>query len=353
MEDFLTRLTERALDVAPMVQPLIPSMFAPKPTGRSLDLEWDSEAPTSLDAPDQVQEPSVIETPPAWNAPKMVPEDTTMAQREKQGASTRITPAAPSETSDISPEIHHHVEPISTEHRVTSSRQKDRSIAATTTPDRPERMVEAAEPDLFEGRVVSRQEDRQNPSRATPRHPRATPEPQSEISHRIEPGPTQHGDLSTSRRVLAENLPFSPSSTEDESGRTVSRPIRTLMDRDQGATLVSVRSPGTEASLDANGGTLEPKTSLDHPVPPVAAPPVVPRMIRPLLNDYPERGPRESRVTAPEPPASTTIRVAIGRIEVRAITPSPTLPARRETPARPGPTLSLDDYLKQRNEGRR
>ena len=47
-----------------------------------------------------------------------------------------------------------------------------------------------------------------------------------------------------------------------------------------------------------------------------------------------------------------TIQVTIGRIEVRAITlPAP--PAPRFKPARPGPALSLDDYLKQRNEGKR
>ena len=124
------------------------------------------------------------------------------------------------------------------------------------------------------------------------------------------------------------------------------------MDRDQSATLVSVLSPGTEASLDANEGTLEFKATPDRLVPSAAALPVVPRMVRPLLYGYPERGPREPRVAASEPPAPT-IRVAIGRIEVRAIAPPPTPPARRETPARPGPTLALDDYLKQRNEERR
>jgi hypothetical protein len=280
----------------------------------------------------------------------MVPEDKTMAQREEQGASTRITPPARSETSDISPKLHYHTQLVSAEHRITS-RQKDRSIAAPTTSNHTKRMIDAVELGMFEGRVASRQEDRQNPSRATTRYPQVSPEPQSEASHRAEAGPTQHGVLSTSRRVLPENLPFSPSSTEDESGQTVSPPIRTLMDRDQGATLVSVLSLGTEASLGANKGTLESKATPDRPAPPAAALPVVPRMVRPLPNGYPERGPREPRVAASEPPAPP-IRVAIGRIEVRAIAPPPTPPARRETPARPGPTLSLDDYLKQRNEER-
>lgn len=50
--------------------------------------------------------------------------------------------------------------------------------------------------------------------------------------------------------------------------------------------------------------------------------------------------------TANEP----AIRVSIGRVEVRAVFPPP--PPRRVEPVRPKPSLSLDDYLKQRNRGR-
>lgn len=49
---------------------------------------------------------------------------------------------------------------------------------------------------------------------------------------------------------------------------------------------------------------------------------------------------------------SPAIRVTIGRIEVRAILP-PTPAAERAAPARAGPPLSLDEYLKQRSEGPR
>jgi hypothetical protein len=51
----------------------------------------------------------------------------------------------------------------------------------------------------------------------------------------------------------------------------------------------------------------------------------------------------------PEPPP--TIQVHIGRVEVRAIM-SPAPPPRPKPPRR-GPTLSLDEYLKQRNGGQR
>ena len=52
-----------------------------------------------------------------------------------------------------------------------------------------------------------------------------------------------------------------------------------------------------------------------------------------------------------EAPAPS-IRVTIGRIEVRAIMPAKEPTARPPT-RRPGPKLSLDDYLKQQNGGQR
>ena len=51
----------------------------------------------------------------------------------------------------------------------------------------------------------------------------------------------------------------------------------------------------------------------------------------------------------PEP--APTIKITIGRVDVRAIMPA--APAPRPAPARPSPALSLEDYLKQREGGRR
>ncbi|MBD2490843.1 hypothetical protein [Aulosira sp. FACHB-615] len=49
---------------------------------------------------------------------------------------------------------------------------------------------------------------------------------------------------------------------------------------------------------------------------------------------------------ATEPAAPPTIRVSIGRVEVRAIMPTP--PAPKATPVRSRPAVSLDTYLQQR-----
>ncbi|MFZ3168357.1 MAG: hypothetical protein WA130_12130 [Candidatus Methanoperedens sp.] len=66
---------------------------------------------------------------------------------------------------------------------------------------------------------------------------------------------------------------------------------------------------------------------------------------------YTHRRFRSQNVATPKSSSSTpTIQVTIGRIEVRAITP-PVAPAQRSRA--PSPTLSLNEYLKQRNGGQR
>jgi hypothetical protein len=54
------------------------------------------------------------------------------------------------------------------------------------------------------------------------------------------------------------------------------------------------------------------------------------------------------RVAAAE--QAPIVQIRIGRIEVRAISPAPVSPTR---PAHRPPKLTLDDYLRQRNEGKR
>ena len=76
---------------------------------------------------------------------------------------------------------------------------------------------------------------------------------------------------------------------------------------------------------------------------------------------FPRKFPREHKtiqmpgsshpLSAPSKPVQPTIQVTIGRVEVRAVTP-PAPPAKPPRPA-PAPSLALDDYLKQRREGRR
>jgi hypothetical protein len=284
MPDFITRLAERALGVARVVQPVMPPMFAPEPIGDSTGLEWDSEATTSPGDLNQPQAPSAQETSPAQDVPPGRPADAAMAQQEEQSgdALSSATPGSP--------------------RGIPESRSGPSHLSESGSPERG---------------TMTGKEDQRDSSWTTARHHQTPPE----TLHRVEPGPTRR------------DLPFGPLSAEDESGEAVFRPFRTLPDRGQGETLLPVPSSGAQASLD---------TSEDVP------PSIAPRMVRHQLDGYLERGPQETRVPAPESSAPA-IRVTIGRIEVRAITPPPVPPA----PARPGPELSLDDYLKQHNGGQR
>jgi hypothetical protein len=297
MADFITRLAERALGVAPVVQPVLPSMFAPEPISHSTGLEWDSEATTS---PGDLDQPRALSV---RDAPTGRPADAAMAQQEDQSgdALSSATPGSLRGTPESRPGPPH----------LSESGSSERG-------------------------AMTGKEDQRDSSRTTASHPQTPPE----TLHHAEPDPTRRG------------LPLGPPSAEDESGEAAFRPLRTLLDRGHGETLPPRPSPGAQASLAASEDTLGSKATLDRSQPP-DAPLVTPRIVRPQFDGYLERGPQEPGVAALESSAPA-IRVTIGRIEVRAITPPPPRPpAQRTTPARPGPELSLDDYLKQHNGGQR
>lgn len=51
--------------------------------------------------------------------------------------------------------------------------------------------------------------------------------------------------------------------------------------------------------------------------------------------------------------ATPTMQISIGRVEIRAVTPPPTAVPQRAAERRGAARLSLEEYLRQRNEGRR
>jgi hypothetical protein len=86
--------------------------------------------------------------------------------------------------------------------------------------------------------------------------------------------------------------------------------------------------------------------SASHAVPPPPVPRPSPRDIMPRV--------ARARPPQPPPPASrpqeeTTVHVSIGRIEVRAVQPTPE--ARPREKAKPA-VMSLDEYLRSRRERR-
>jgi hypothetical protein len=87
-------------------------------------------------------------------------------------------------------------------------------------------------------------------------------------------------------------------------------------------------------------------TREDRPATPREPPP--PR--KPLELPARRAAARAPSAATERPEPAQTAEVTIGRVEVRAIHQAP--PPPREAPARRGPSLTLDDYLKQRSGGR-
>ena len=180
--------------------------------------------------------------------------------------------------------------------RVITSEHEDRRTVLPATRGHPPKAPGVAEPGLLEGEAASGQEEQRN---------------------------------------------LSPSLLPEQR--------ETLVDNGQGAVLPPVSS---RASLKIEDGPSNPADTGDRSAPPAATPLLVPGVVRPRLDGGLERGPREPRESSLEPPAPT-IRVNIGRIEVRANTPPPQPPAQPPRRVRSGPMLSLDEYLNQRNKGQR
>src|SRR5215204_478541 len=183
MGDFLTRLAEQALDVTPVVQPMLAPVFAPDPTSHSTGLGWDGETPASSGDLDRPRVPSAQETPPVWDLPTRQPEDTALAQQEDRSGLGPTTPGHPQETPDTWSGLHHPAEADSAERGVRSAREDQGNSPLATT-----------------GRQLT-------PERPEPLHP-------------AESGPTRHGEgVSTLHRASSEGLPSGSSPAEDVSER--------------------------------------------------------------------------------------------------------------------------------------
>ena len=61
----------------------------------------------------------------------------------------------------------------------------------------------------------------------------------------------------------------------------------------------------------------------------------------------------QSNPSEVRPTATPTMQISIGSVEIRAVTPPPTAGSQRSAERRGNPRLSLEEYLRQRNEGRR
>lgn len=109
--------------------------------------------------------------------------------------------------------------------------------------------------------------------------------------------------------------------------------------------LVPALVPSTVVSSNQSAASLSGASEQIEPLLPPAYTPIQSRRM-----EMPAAGKRTETQGA-EPTAPPTIHVTIGRIEVRAATPAPPAAPAPVRTQRAVPTLSLEDYLKQRNGG--
>ena len=373
MADFLTRLAERALGVAPVVQPLLAPRFAPEAT--AYPPEWDGEgSPTEESAPPlrETLRPRSARSEPTPVPPEyrdgVVPEperprnasgspaepghpDEPDAARDEKNTVLR-GPSLPSSAPDPSPTkeapdrasrppdapAERDSDPTPSARSSTAARPRRSAqeivSESNASPDRTDRSSE--EPPIRDvppkGGANTRQRSTRNLSPDTPEHPQRADEilpgsHRSDLFVRVGGEPPE--DLpnvprpAESAARLIELRPGLPTKTLAEDASSSDRPSRNAASEESGLEVASHRSVVPDVSPTA--------TSVAHPGAEVRF----------------EKG-RESQPGSPEP-SPPTIRVNIGRIEVRAVIPPPAPPRRQvEPPAR----LSLDDYLKQRSGGR-
>ncbi|HEX2739209.1 MAG TPA: hypothetical protein VHM69_02085 [Rubrobacter sp.] len=365
MSDFVTRLAERAMGTAPVVQPLIASMFAPEPDGGLMEPE--DETATVPEVQDLTPR---AQTPP--ETPMPVPDE---AAPQNEEPDTGVTPLsnAPGAAPSARP---------APSKQTPASGQED--LDATDTPGPPMR-PRTGEPGPLETGMESMQEDRQTSSSIPPTpiapgpgsgtsfpeapdpsgrqvlpgiRPRREsltttadgrnppPAPRFESAPRVESAPERRDVEETSRRLVPKDSPSSSYAADYGRQRAMLSPTTELAEPVRVTDEAPAPPPGAGDPLETSEVT-KVEIVQAHRAVQGAATVVVPRIVRHQPDQREESGPREASVLAPEPPAPT-IKVAIGRIEVRSVTPP--APPRRETPARP--PLSLDDYLAQRNGGR-
>lgn len=326
MADFFARLAERTLGVAPIVQPLVAPRFAPEPSAYP-PLERPVGVPVSPGVSNETQDPLSRGATRAGNTTAGRPEDEAKTEPEIGSDLDRIGPDLPQESTDSRPRSHRTAEPDLTPSEADTSSSPGTS-APGSPPNKP-RSSPSSYPVSPDTPSMTPENRRRSPSTA-PRS-RQTSDTRHELRPLAEPDPTESGDPTDVSRP-AESVPV----------RTVLPPTGHLAERTSSSEIAPepvarASSPGIETPSVTSAPTDRDRRA--------------PQTVLSGVSIRPEGGLRERHPASFPEAQPPTIRVNIGRIEVRAVTPPPAPPRRQvELPAR----LSLDDYLKQRSgRGRR
>jgi len=186
------------------------------------------------------------------------------------------------------------------------------------------------------------------------------------------------------RRHISEHEPPTPPEPSPPEPLALP-PERTIQTRFEQEVVVREQSPATESGMPPQPGDQDPQREpasspgeepsgspsrrAQRAEEPVLDENPVERTIRPRVALVPLQPsePKKLAVPAPIPqalrqsesapqvesPQDATVRIHIGRIEVRAVSAPQPVQAARVAPPPHGPKLTLDDYLRQRNEGKR
>lgn len=321
MSDFVSRLVGRDLGPSGTVQPRVPSLFEPRRTGsgplwprgfpgpdtthalqneNEVDLECDSSPKD--DGLGDSRLPEQFRKAPSQRLTFVRDEPPTV---ESQWAHRSEPPALPSaaqarlETAVT--ESGSGPDPVR-----SFSGQRRRREAATRSNEASNKAASAASPtgaaEVPLARL-SRMPSRARPDGANSATTASSASVTAVLADVTAPEPASRGAM------------IAPRSSDSVGSPRESRPLPSLVP----ATAMAARTLATPSAI--------PLPSAEHR----------------YLSDFGA----QQRVTDSEP----AIRVTIGRVDVRAVLPTP--PPRRVQPARPKPGLSLDDYLKRGNRGQR
>jgi len=400
MADFLTRLAERTLGAVPMVQPLVAPGFAPEPTANPPDSGWNAETPSSGEPRDAAPPADVwtgrpgnpvVEHP--GDRDNVAPDDPTPGEDESGVASPpgarassppkpRPAEDVPDRTSSRPAERKKDVAPPIRPPRdayETGARAPVKPVGETQ-PDRdaPDEFrsteARASAPDARSG-VSSRVRSVVNASQSKQEGPEpgalaARVEPaekmpaaqdtaegrSGEVAKALERGQEEPSPTIPNRAARAVEIstviPTEPARRPGPSGETTARPAAPPASSD--LPDLPSHAPGRIAEQDRRQGLL-PEATPDGresgpqaEAPPAASSAPDSTLARPMVGPSDAHTGGGPRWQPPPEPSGPIIRVNIGRVEVRAVTPTP----QRQQAAKPA-RLSLDDYLRSRSGGRR
>jgi hypothetical protein len=305
MNDFLSQLVAHALTPHASIMPRIPSRFEPLTTGE-LPV---SAAETSAFAQTQPTVPAA--------AMRSLPQAAREAIRPAKASGALMSDPPP--LTDVSPSGEH--------------ADDDLGPAPGLPPIRPA-TVQAIEPSIaFEKPLTDRTQMRGTPGQRSPIAALTS------VSSAL-PLQTVHAEIKPVARGTVTGVVSSRVNAADDSSGALPKATPAAAGDFTVPGHVAPQSPNEQAAFRENDGAhrfTRPRVLEIHPA----------KAPLPASGGMSGTSADQRAVLAPVPP---TVQVMIGRVEVRSVVPSPPT-ARNEVPRIPH--LSLDDYLKPRNGGRR